>query len=348
MLESRLWHWTGEAPNSPLADSEIADDLLECVLARRSPMSSAAVPTHAEIPPPAIEEVSKGIYAYLQLDGSWFLNNAGCIVGEKTVTVVDSTGTEARARAWHAAIRRVTEKPVSTLIDTHAHGDHTYGNFMFAESAIIASEVCRKEIIASGTGAFALFPMVDFGECPVTPPTVTFEDKLSVYVDDLKIELQFMAPAHTTTDIVAWIPERKLLFSGDLIFNGGTPFALAGSIGGWLEALDRNEALGPETIVPGHGPVAGPGVIQEVRDYLLFIQETAKRGLEAGTPPLELAQSLDLGKFDSLHDKERLVPNLHRAYSELRGEQWGKALDFRQMFADMLTYNGGQPLRCLA
>lgn len=311
-------------------------------------MSSSAVPAHAEIPPPAIHEVSNGIYAYTQLDGSWFLNNAGCIVGEKTVTVIDSTGTEARARAWHAAIRQVTPKPVSTLIDTHAHGDHTYGNFMFAESAIIASEACRKEIIAAGTGAFALFPMVDFGECPITPPTVTFKDTLTVFVDDLRIELIFVAPAHTTTDIVAWIPERKLLFSGDIIFNGGTPFALAGSIGGWLQALDRIEALGAETIVPGHGAICGPEVISEVRAYLQFVQETAKRGMAAGTPPLELAQSLDLGRFDSLHDKERLVPNLHRAYSELRGERWGIGLDFRQLFAEMLIYNGNQPLRCLA
>ena len=311
-------------------------------------MSSAVVPAHAEIPPPAIEEVSKGIYAYVQLDGSWFLNNAGCIVGDKTVTVIDSTGTEARARAWHAAIRQVTQKSVSTLIDTHAHGDHTYGNFMFADSAIIASEACREEVIAGGLGAQRLFDMVDFGTTPVTPPTVTFRDTLSVYVDDLRIELMFMAPAHTATDIVAWIPDRKLLFAGDLIFNGGTPFALAGSIGGWLAALERLETLGAETIVPGHGAVSGPEVIQDVRDYLLFVQEAAKRGFAAGTPPLELAQSLDLGKFDSLHDKERLVPNLHRAYSELRGEKWGATLDFRPMFADMLTYNGGQPLRCLA
>ena len=311
-------------------------------------MSSAVVPAHAEIPPPAIEEVSEGIYAYIQLDGSWFLNNAGCIVGEKTVTVVDSTGTEARARAWHAAIRAVTDKPVSTLIDTHAHGDHTYGNFMFADSAIIASEACREEVIAGGLSAQRLFDMVDFGTTPLTPPTVTFEERMNVYVDDLKVELFSVSPAHTTTDIVAWIPERKLLFTGDVIFNGGTPFALAGSIGGWLAALDRIEALGAETVVPGHGSVCGPAVIQEVRDYLLLVRETAKRGLEAGTPPLELAQSLDLGRFDSWHDKERLVPNLHRAYSELRGEPWGAPLDFRQMFADMLTYNGGQPLRCLA
>ncbi|MGE0599653.1 MAG: MBL fold metallo-hydrolase [Dehalococcoidia bacterium] len=311
-------------------------------------MSSAVVPQHAEIPAPAIEEVSKGIYAYIQLDGSWFLNNAGCIVGEKTATVVDSTGTEARARAWHAAIRQVTQNPVSALINTHSHGDHTYGNFMFADSAIIASERCRREIIASGNSSHALFPMIDFGNCPVTPPTVTFEDTLAVYVDDLRIELMFVGPAHTTNDIVAWIPDRKLLFTGDVIFNGGTPFALAGSIGGWLQALERIEALGAETIVPGHGAVTGPGAIQDVRDYLLFIQETAKRGMDAGTPPLELARSLDLGKFEPLHDKERLVPNLHRAYSELRGERWGAALDFRMMFSEMLEYNGNKPLRCFA
>ncbi|MBK9544528.1 MAG: MBL fold metallo-hydrolase [Dehalococcoidia bacterium] len=311
-------------------------------------MSSASVPLHAEIPPPAVEEVSKDIYAYIQLDGSWFLNNTGCIVGQDTATAIDSTGTEARARAWHAALRTVTPKPVTTLINTHSHGDHTHGNFMFADSAIIGSELCRREIIASGTRAHALFPMIEFGDCPVTPPTVTFEDRLSVYVDDLRVELIFVGPAHTTNDIIAWIPERKLLFSGDVIFNGGTPFALGGSVGGWLEALDVVEGLGAETIVPGHGPVCGPPVIQEVRDYLQFVQETAKRGMSAGTPPLELAQSLDLGRFESLHDKERLVPNLHRAYSELRGERWGRPLDFQQLFTEMLIYNGNQPLRCFA
>lgn len=311
-------------------------------------MSSATVPVHAEIPPPAIQEVSNGIYAYIQLDGSWFLNNAGCIVGAQTATVIDSTGTEARARAFHAAIRAVTPLPVTALVNTHSHGDHTHGNFMFADSAIVASERCRREIIASGTVAHALFPMVDFGDCPVTPPTITFDERLALYVDDLRIELIFVGPAHTTNDIVAWIPERKLLFSGDVIFNGGTPFALGGSVGGWLEALDRIEALGAESIVPGHGPVCGPEAISDVRAYLRFVQETAKSGLEAGTPPLELAQNLDLGRFDSLHDKERLVPNLHRAYSELRGEPWGKPLDFRQLFTEMLIYNGNQPLRCLA
>lgn len=312
-------------------------------------MSRSQVPVHAEIPPPRVEEVSPGIFAYIQLDGSWFLNNAGCIVGSQNATVIDTTGTEARGRAFHAAVRRITSKPVSVLVNTHAHGDHTFGNFMFApETAIVASEKCREEIAGPTPALAAMFAPADFGDCPLTRPFVTFEQRLNLYVDDLKVELIFVGPAHTTNDIVAWIPERKLLFSGDIIFNGGTPFALGGSVAGWLEALGRIEALGAETIVPGHGEVCGPGVINEVREYLQFIRDAAKRGMAAGIEPLELARDLDLGRFQALHDVERLVPNLHRVYSELRGEPWGTPLDASRMFREMYAFNGGKPLRCLA
>jgi cyclase len=312
-------------------------------------MSAGTIPEHAEIPPPTVQEVSPGIFAYIQLDGSWFLNNAGCVVGTNAATVIDTTGTEARARAFHAAVRRVTPLPVNTLINTHSHGDHTHGNFMFApDAAIIAHERARREIIAAGHGSYALFPTIDFGDCPLTPPFVTFDERLNVYVDDLKIELIFVGPAHTTNDVVAWIPDRKLLFTGDVVFNGGTPFALGGSVGGWLDALDTITALGAETVVPGHGEVCGPEAFEPVRDYLRFIQATAAEGAKAGVAPLELARDLDLGPFAGLHDPERLVPNLHRAYAELRGERRGAPLDAGRMFGEMLEYNGGKPLRCLA
>lgn len=307
--------------------------------------------THADtVPPPAIEEVSRGIYAYIQLDGSWFLNNAGCITGERDAKLIDTTGTEARAHAWQAAVRSLTDLPVTALINTHHHADHTNGNFAWAPNTpIIAHEKCREEVRASRPYRRSpVFPNTDFGDCPTTPATITFEDRMNVYVDDLRIELIFVGPAHTTNDIVAWIPERKLLVSGDLVFNGGTPFALFGSIGGWLESLERLEALGAETIVPGHGAVCGPGILDEIRAYLRFVQEHARRGFEMGAEPLELAASLDLGPFAELCDAERIVGNLHRAYSELRGEPRGTSLPMSTIFPEMVTWNGGEPLRCLA
>ena len=303
-----------------------------------------------ELPAPRLIEVSDGIYAYHQADGSWFLNNAGFIVSDDYVVAIDTTGTEKRARAFHAALRSVSEKPVQTLVNTHAHADHTHGNFMFApQTAIIAHERCRREVMASNiTFLRQAFPTADFGDPPTTPPTVTFTDRMKVFAGNLEIQLIHLGPAHTNNDVIAWIPERKLLFSGDLVFNGGTPFAMAGSIVGWLEAIPTLRALGAETIVPGHGEVCTPAVFDEIEAYLHFIDDLSRKGKAAGTPPLELARATDLGRFAHLTDPERIVGNLHRAYAELDGEARGGAIAVPTAFADMVAYNGGRPLRCLA
>ena len=193
-----------------------------------------------------------------------------------------------------------------------------------------------------------MFPGVEWGDLELAPPTITFNDRMEIYTDNLKIELIFMGPAHTTNDIIAWIPERKLLFAGDLIFNQGTPFVAMGSVSGSLQALKRLRELGAETIIPGHGSVCGPEVLDDIEAYLTFVQKTARDTFEAGLDPLDAARQADLGRFRSWHDTERLAGNLHRAYSELRWEPAGTALDLGPIVADMVTLNGGRPMRCLA
>ena len=96
---------------------------------------------------------------------------------------------------------------------------------------------------------------------------------MTLHIEDLRLELIFMGPAHTTNDTVVWLPDLKLLFSGDLIFNEGTPFVVMGSVAGSLEAVERLRALGPETIVPGHGPVCGPELFDPTEAYLRFVQD---------------------------------------------------------------------------
>ncbi len=313
-------------------------------------MTHGIIEERAKLPPPSLEEVSPGVFAYIQLDGTWFLNNAGFIAGHESVVVVDTTGTEKRAHAFHDTLRKTTANPVQALINTHSHADHTHGNFMFwPEAAIVGHELCREEVLRGSLDAIkAAFPTGDFGNVPYVAPNVTFSDRMTIWIEDLKVELIYVGPAHTTNDVVAWLPERKVLFSGDLVFNGGTPFAMAGSIAGWLEALDVLRGLGAETIVPGHGPVCGPEVFEEIGAYLGFVQEIAGNGFSEGIAPLQMAKSTDLGDFAGLGDPERIVGNLHRAYSELRGEARGAPLNVPQVFAEMVDYNGGQPLRCLA
>lgn len=101
-------------------------------------------------------------------------------------------------------------------------------------------------------------------------------------------------------------------------------------------------------IVPGHGPVCGPEAIGAVEAYLRFVEQTAQAAFAAGLGPLEAARETDLGPFAGLLDPERIVGNLHRAYSELRGEPLGAPVDFGLVFAEMVAWRGGEPLRCLA
>jgi len=314
-------------------------------------MSSAPGHVHAGLGPARVQEVSEGVFAYIQPDGTWFINNTGFLVGGKGVTSVDACSTERRTRDYLAAIAGRSPHPVRTLINTHHHGDHTHGNYLFGDATIVAHERCRQEVLAAGLPYFpGVFEDVEWGDVQLAPPFLTYSDGVTLYVDDLRCEvLHVGVPAHTTNDSIVWLPERSVLFSGDLIFNGGTPFMLMGSITGAIEALEHVvKPLSPQTIVPGHGEVCGPEAIDAVLGYLRFVQKVAHDGRAAGLTPLQAALETDLGPYADLPDQERLVGNLHRAYAELDGAAQGSPLNVLTVFVDMVTYNGGNPLRCLA
>ncbi len=154
-------------------------------------------------------------------------------------------------------------------------------------------------------------------------------------------------PAHTSNDCLIWIPERGVLFCGDLLFNGGTPFVLIGSVSGAVAVLTDVVAPVPaQTIVAGHGPPCGPELIDTVAAYLRFALDVAARGMAAGLSPLETARETDLGEYAGWLDAERIVGNLHRAYCDLDPAR--PALDMRAALQDMVAYNGGRPLSCYA
>lgn len=99
---------------------------------------SATLDHQARLGPPTVEEVSPDVFAYIQPDGSWWINNTGFLVGSTRVVAIDTCATEARSRAFQAAIHNITDRPVQTLINTHHHGDHTHGNYLFDTATIVA------------------------------------------------------------------------------------------------------------------------------------------------------------------------------------------------------------------
>ncbi len=296
-------------------------------------------------------EVSEGVYAYIQPDGSWFLNNTGFLASRSGVISVDATSTERRTRAYLDAIAAVTPQPVRTLVNTHHHGDHTFGNCLFSGATIVAHERCREEILAFGPPVNSgIWSEVEWGQLPVAPPFLTYRAGVTLWSGDLRCDVRYVGtPAHTTNDSVIHIPERSVLFAGDLLFNGGTPFLLLGSIAGAIEVLEQViRPLGATTIVPGHGPVCGPEVIEDMLGYLRFVQDLARGARAGGLSALDAARQADLGGYAAWTDAERIVGNLHRAYLELDGGERGAPLDVAGALRDMVAYNGGRPLTCHA
>lgn len=299
-----------------------------------------------------LREIAAGVFAYLQPDGGWFLNNTGFILTGEGVLSIDACATQARTLAYLAAIRKVTSVPVTTLINTHHHGDHTNGNRALGAPVIIAHRDCRNllaEQAQEQPPPAGIFGPVEWGDITPALPTICFDHHLDLHAGGRQVRLlHFGTPAHTTNDVVAWLPEERVLFAGDLVFNGGTPFAMSGSVTGWLEVLPALAELRPATVVPGHGPPGGPELLGQTATYLTFVRDAAASAHAAGLSPLDAASHLDLGQHATLTDPERIVGNLHRALAELSGLPRGGPVDVPACFADMIAYNGGAPLRCLA
>ncbi|MGP4001464.1 MBL fold metallo-hydrolase [Streptomyces sp. 8N706] len=293
--------------------------------------------------------LAPGVHAYVQPDGGWCLSNAGFISDGSATLLVDTAATERRALLLRDAVRASGAPLPGTVVNTHHHGDHTYGNGVFTPGATIVGHAsCRREALAAGHQLHAVWPSVDFGDIDITPPTISYTDRLTCHVGDTEVELIHPGVAHTTGDSIVWLPRERIVFTGDLVFHGGTPFFAMGSLDGSLRALEQLRELGARTVVPGHGPVTDPGVYDAVERYLRYVAELAEKSRAAGLTPLEAARAADLGPFAELPESERLVANLHRAYAELDGRPPGAPLDIATVFGDMTAMNGGVPVACHA
>ncbi|MCX4903835.1 MBL fold metallo-hydrolase [Streptomyces sp. NBC_00878] len=289
------------------------------------------------------------VFAYIQPDGSWYINNTGFVVGSSSVVSIDACSTERRTRDYLACIASVTPAPVTTLINTHHHGDHTYGNAVLGAATIVGHERCRVEVLENGPPANrGIWSDVEWGDITLAPPNLTFADRIRLWSDDRPIDVRYVGKsAHTTNDSLVWLPEQEVLFCGDLLFNGGTPFLLSGSVIGAIDVLTNVLAPIPaRTVVPGHGAPCDAALIPTAIGYLEFVLATAKAGREAGLTPLQAARETQLGDYAGWLDSERIVGNLHRAYADL--DPQGRPVDVSAALRDMIEFNGSRPLSCHA
>ena len=174
---------------------------------------------------PAMRILADDVLAWVQPDGSWWINNAGAIITSGGVILIDTCATERRTRALLGALDRATGGTrVTYAVNTHQHGDHAYGNSLLPESTvIIGHEATRAALLADpvidGCPPF-WEPVPDWGNVTRRPPTLTTSTSIVLHHGNCRVELLHPGyPAHTAGDLVAWLPAQRILFTGDLLFG---------------------------------------------------------------------------------------------------------------------------------
>jgi cyclase len=273
-------------------------------------------------------ELTPGVYAYTQAGGGFCVANAGLVAGLEGSVAVDALFVPRMTRAFLAEAARMTAAPITTLIDTHHHIDHTLGNHAFAGKTIVGHSLTRPEMLRNRNAARFIAAMAphfapDLAEdIPVVPPTMTYTDRMAVYVDDRELQLIHVPTAHTIDDTLVYLPQERLLFAGDIAFFYVTPLAFEGSILGWLDALDTIAAMDVERIVPGHGPVGTLDDLALLRGYFEHLRDETRRHYDAGHSAEQAVAEIDLGPYAAWSEAERVGPNVLRLYQDFAGVPW--------------------------
>jgi len=301
-----------------------------------------------------LHDLGNAAYAYLQPDGSWGWSNAGLITdGEASLlvdTLYDLRLTQEMLNAMRASIPAATS--IDMVVNTHANGDHCYGNQLVADAQIIASARTAEQMVSEvapsqlamlmqiapqlgqlGEFFSRIFSPFKWDDITLTLPKQTFEGTLDLKVGDKAVRLLEVGPAHTRGDTLVYIPGDRAIFTGDIVFIGGHPIIWAGPVGNWLRACDLILSLDVETIVPGHGPITDKKGVAEVKGYLEYVYQEARKRYEAGMPATEAAKDIPLDRYASWTDGERIAVNVQTIYRELSGSQ--ESVDIISLFREM-------------
>ena len=238
-----------------------------------------------------------------------FISNAGFVVTDSGVIVIDALGSPQLARELMQEIRRVTGKNVTHVIVTHYHADHIYGlqEFKRAGARIIAHrgglEYLHSDLAASRLAASRndLAPWID-SETRLVPADEWIDASREIEAGGIRLQLIPVGPAHTTEDLVVFLPSEKVLFAGDLVFRGRIPFVGQARSGEWIRALSRMLELGAQAVVPGHGPLSrnAHADLELTRDYLTYLRDTMGRAAREMEPFDEAYARVDWSRFQHL------------------------------------------------
>ena len=261
-----------------------------------------------------VKQVSEHVYYVegipgIATDNEGFISNAGFIVTNDGVVIFDSLGTPSLANKLIQKIKAVTKQPIKKVVVSHFHADHIYGLQVFEElgAEIIAPYGAQKYIQSEAAASrleerqFSLEPWVNEDTHLVLPDT-TVEKSTAFTLGGITFTINFMGKAHSDGDLTMLVEPDKVLFSGDIIFEGRIPFVGSADSKKWLDTLTKLETDGLTALVPGHGPASSTPkeTISLTRRYLAHLRKVMGAGIEDFTPFDEVYGEADWSEFKDL------------------------------------------------
>ncbi|WP_331725887.1 MBL fold metallo-hydrolase [Streptomyces sp. NBC_00470] len=315
--------------------------------------------------PSALDDLGGGLYLWHPRaePGSW--GNANCLLvssGDEAA-LVDTPYDIPRTQALLKACTEVLPSGVSisNVINTHANGDHSFGNFLLPDARVISTRSSAEHLCSGlepspetmhslltelseedplGWYARTRFGGYDFEGIEVRTPDLQFTDDLGLRVGELNVQLIEVGPAHSPGDLVAYVPERGVVAAGDVLFAGDHPVHWAGSISNIIEAIKAVLALDPAVVIPGHGPVMRPDEVHGQLDYLRDLSSRIRHEHARGLSARQAAYALldDEFRFD-LGAPERLVILTAVEYAHLDGTSVPDAVQLARRAAHWAFHN---------
>lgn len=286
-----------------------------------------------DFPEPKIVKINDRIQVLLgpiqhaNKENQGYMVNSTVIIGEKGVILVDPGGSDEVGAYIKKQVKKITDKPVTYVIDTHSHGDHYLGNQAFPEAVIISSEECRDLVIQTGDQWVKLMEDLIGRQLPNTKPVLASEvyppkSKTPVEINGVKMVIWVPPGSHTKGDLMIYLPEDKVLISGDILVNGIPPTMQDGVVKNWIEVLGEIEQTDANVFVPGHGPLMNRKKVKAIHSLIDRFYAGVRKGYRNELSESEIRETLDLSAWEKLERAYVIGRNINRAYLEIEQDEF--------------------------
>lgn len=275
---------------------------------------------------PNIRKIKDGIYVYV---GNNLNSNAGIVITQEGVVLIDSGHNPTDSRAIFAAVKKLTPLPIRYLIDTEPHGDHTTGHFVFSPPAIIVAHEGATDSMKAAYNpkrneklmAQSAEMRAAFEGFRVVLPHIEYRQKMTLNVGERTFELMYLKGVHSEADTAVWLPKERVLFSASGIvvnqINILRPFVTIPDI---LAAAKMMKGLNPEFVVPGHGIPGTVKIFEDTEKYYALLLERVDKLAKEGKSLEEIQKEVRMPEYAHWATKERFPTNVEAAYKVVKGE----------------------------